>query len=179
MAVLESRGLCAQLFGHAAQSRGRHPGQLATPFVERAHLRDAYPDSVLVIDGWSVGGPVKSHVVRGKSLTLDTVTVADPVASLSTAKAGSFSGSNYEGNVGSGFLKRFVVADVADGGAAKEAGLVVGDIITAIDGKPAASLALSDAREFFRVRPEGSVMRLDIVWSGSPRTVAIALRSRL
>ena len=192
---------------------------LTTPFVERARLRDAYPDGVLAVDGWGVGGPVKSHVVRGKSLTLGTVTVEGPVASLSTAKAGSFSDANYEGNVGSGFLKRFVVtfdythqvmylrllvpppvdagtfdksgmwinltdrgftiADVADGGAAKEAGLAVGDIITAIDGKPAASLALSDARELFRMRPDGTVMRLDIIRSGTQNTVAIALRSRL
>ena len=62
-----------------------------------------------VVDGWGVGGPVKSHVVRGKSLSLGPVTVADPVVSLSTAKAGSFSDANYEGNVGSGFLKRIVV----------------------------------------------------------------------
>jgi hypothetical protein len=82
---------------------------LTTPFVERARLRDAYPGGVLAVDGWGVGGPVKSHVVRGQSLTLGTVTVAAPVASLSTSKAGSFSDANYEGNVGSGFLKRFVV----------------------------------------------------------------------
>ena len=82
---------------------------LTTPFVERASLRSAYPDAVLAVDGWGVGGPVKSHVVRGKSLSLGPVTVAAPVVSLSTAKAGSFSDANYEGNVGSGFLKRFVV----------------------------------------------------------------------
>ena len=192
---------------------------LTTPFVERARLRTAYPGGVLAVDGWGVGGPVKSHVVRGKSLTLGTMTVADPVASLSTAKAGSFSDANYEGNVGSGFLKRFVVtfdyahqlmylkplvpppadagtfdksgmwinlsnsgfkiADVADDGPAKEAGLVVGDIIIAIDGKPAAAIALSDARERFRLRPEGTVMRLDIIRSGMPITITIALRSRL
>ncbi|TMH27961.1 MAG: PDZ domain-containing protein, partial [Betaproteobacteria bacterium] len=131
----------------------------------------------------------------------------------------SFSDANYEGNVGSGFLKRFVVtfdyahqlmylkplvpppadagtfdksgmwinlsnsgfkiANVADDGPAKEAGLVVGDIIIAIDGKPAAAIALSDARERFRLRPEGTVMRLDIIRSGMPITITIALRSRL
>ena len=207
--VPQVEGRFGDLPGRFAIDTGsRSEVSLTTPFVERAHLRDAYPDSVHVIDGWGVGGPVKSHVVRGKSLTLGTVTVADPVAGLSTAKAGSFSDANYEGNVGSGFLKRFVVtfdyahqmmylqplvpppidagtfdksgmwinlgdrgftiADVADGGAAKEAGLVVGDIITAVDGKPSASLALSEARELFRMRPDGTVVRLYIVRSGSP-----------
>jgi PDZ domain/Aspartyl protease len=223
-----------RFYDHVPQVEGRFgdlPGRFAidtgsrtelnltTPLVECARLRDAYPGGVLAVDGWGVGGPVKSHVVRGKSLTLGTVTVADPVASLSTAKAGSFSDANYEGNVGSGFLKRFVVtfdyahqvmylkplvpppadagtfdksgmwinldhqgfavADVADGGPAKDAGLAVGDVITAIDGKPAASFALSEARELFRLRPDGTVIRLDVVRSGARITSAIALRSRL
>ena len=192
---------------------------LTTPFVERARLRDAYPGGVLAVDGWGVGGPVKSHVVRGKSLTLGTVTVAGPVASLATAKAGSFSDANYEGNVGSGFLKRFVVtfdyahqviylkplgtppidagtfdksgmwinlgdggfriADVAAGSPANDAGLMVGDIIVAIDGKTAVSIALSEAREMLRMRPDGTVVRLDIMRAGTPSACAIALRSQL
>ena len=218
--VPQVEGRFGDLPGRFAIDTGsRSEVSLTTPFVERARLCDTYPDGVLVVDGWGVGGPVKSHVVRGRSLTLGPVTVANPVASLSTAKAGSFSDANYEGNVGSGFLKRFVVtfdyarqtiylkpiepppvdagtfdksgmwinlgergftiADVADGGAASAAGLAVGDIITAIDGAPAASLTLSDARELFRMRPDGSAVRLDVVRSGTRSTVAIVLRSRL
>lgn len=218
--VPQVEGRFGDLPGRFAIDTGsRSEIDLTTPFVERAGLRDAYPGGVLVVSGWGVGGPVRSHVVRGKSLTLGPVTVANPVASLSTAKAGSFSDANYEGNVGSGFLKRFVVtfdyahqvmflkpivpppadagtfdkagmwinvgnggfeiADVADGGAAKEAGLVVGDIIIAIEGKPAASLTLSEARELFRMRPDGTLVHVDVVRSGTPATVALALRSRL
>lgn len=82
---------------------------LTTPFVERMALRESYPHGVLAVDGWGVGGPVKSYVVRGKTLMLGTVTVSAPVTSLSTARRGSFSDANYEGNIGSGLLKRFVV----------------------------------------------------------------------
>jgi predicted aspartyl protease len=81
---------------------------LTSPFVGRAHLRDKYSKGVSTITGWGVGGPARSYVVRLSSLTLGGVKVDSPVASLSTAKAGSFSDSNYEGNIGSAFLKRFV-----------------------------------------------------------------------
>ena len=90
--------------------------------------------------------------------------------------AGTFDKSGMWINLGDG---GFAMADVAVGSPAKEAGLVVGDIITAVDGKPSASLALSEARELFRMRPDGTVVRLYIVRSGSPSTIAIALRSRL
>ena len=82
---------------------------LTTPFVTRARLREAYPRGVLAVSGWGVGGPVKSYVVRGRSLTLGSVTVDTPVAGLSTSRAGSFSDPNYDGNVGTGLLKRFTV----------------------------------------------------------------------
>jgi Aspartyl protease/PDZ domain len=203
----------------AIDTGSRSEVDLTTPFVERARLRDAYPDGVLAVSGWGVGGPVKSQVVRAKSLTLGNVTVASPVASLSTSKAGSFSDANYEGNVGSGFLKRFIVTfdyahqvmylkpivpppvdtgtfdksgiwinlgdkgfevvDVAENSPAKKAGLVVGDIIVGIDEKAAGTLSLSDARQQFRMRPDGTVVRLDIVRAGIPSTINIELRSQL
>ena len=218
--VPQVEGRLGDLHGRFAIDTGsRSEVDLTTPFVERARLRDVYPDGVLAVSGWGVGGPVKSNVVRAKSLTLDTVTVANPVASLSTSKAGSFSDANYEGNVGSGFLKRFVVTfdyahqvmylkpivpppidagtfdksgmwinlgdqglevvDVAERSPAKKAGLVVGDIIVSIDEKAVGSLALSDARQLFRTRADGTVVRLDIVRAGMPSTINIELRSQL
>lgn len=42
-------------------------------------------------------------------MMLGTVRVPGPITGLSTAKKGSFSDSMYDGNVGSGALKRFVV----------------------------------------------------------------------
>jgi len=192
---------------------------LTTPFVERARLRDDYPQAVLALTGWGVGGAVKSQVVRARSLTLGSVRVDDVVAELSTARAGSFSDANYEGNVGSGFLKRFVatfdyahqrmylarrvpppadagtfdrsglwinlqdrgfvIADVAAGSPAAEAGLAVGDIVTAIGGRPAASLALSDARMLLRVPQPGTVVRLDVLHGTESRAVDVTLRDQL
>jgi hypothetical protein len=192
---------------------------LTTPFVTRARLHEAYPRGVLAVSGWGVGGPVKSYVVRVRSLTLGSVTVDAPVAGLSTSRAGSFSDPNYEGNVGTGLLKRFTVTfdyahrrmylearvpppadagtfdqsglwinlasegfaivDVAAGSAGDEAGLAVGDVITAIDGQVAATLTLSDARMRLRVPPAGTVVHLQVVRANVARGVDIALRSQL
>ncbi|MBW8840694.1 MAG: aspartyl protease family protein [Sphingomonadales bacterium] len=79
------------------------------PFVEKAGLRAAYPDGVTITDGWGVGGPARSYVVRSRSLSLGGVTVERPIAALSAAKAGSFADEGSDGNIGSGLLKRFVV----------------------------------------------------------------------
>lgn len=79
------------------------------PFVARHKLRDKYVKGVSAITGWGVGGPSRSHVARIPSLTLHGTKVDDVVAGLSEAKGGSFSDPSYDGNIGSGFLKRFVV----------------------------------------------------------------------
>lgn len=79
------------------------------PFVARHKLRDKYVKGVSAITGWGVGGPSRSHVARIPSLTFHGTKVDDVVAGLSEAKGGSFSDPSYDGNIGSGFLKRFVV----------------------------------------------------------------------
>ncbi|HEV8503043.1 MAG TPA: aspartyl protease family protein [Casimicrobiaceae bacterium] len=192
---------------------------LTSPFVARARLREAYPRGVLAVDGWGVGGPVKSYVVRGRSLTLGSVTVDGPVAGLATSRGGSLSDANLEGNVGSGLLRRFTVTfdyahqriyleprvpppadagtfdqsglwinlggdgftivDVATGSAGEEAGLAVGDVITAIGGQPATSISLSDARARLRVPPAGTTVHLQVARAGVARDVDITLRSQL
>ncbi|QSQ21975.1 aspartyl protease family protein [Pyxidicoccus parkwayensis] len=81
---------------------------VTSPFVERAALRTAYPHGVTVTEGWGAGGPSRAYVVRLGELTLGKVRVPKPLASLSSAKRGAFSDASYEGNVGSGLLKRFV-----------------------------------------------------------------------
>ena len=138
------------------------------------------------------------------------------VSSLSEAKAGSFSDPNYEANVGSGLLKRFVttfdysrkimylkpldpppadagnfdrsrpwtkaadkgfeVVYVAPGGPAEQAGIAKGDFITAIEGKPAKSEELSDARTLLRSLPAGSVVTLALLRGTDRRTVKVTLR---
>ena len=82
---------------------------VTAPFVAHAKLRTAYSRGVTAITGWGVGGPSKSYVVRVPSLTLGTVTATGVVACLSDAERGGFSDANYEGNIGSGLLKRYVV----------------------------------------------------------------------
>ena len=82
---------------------------VTSPAVARYRLRDRYPRGARAVTGWGVGGPSESYVVRLRSVTLGTVTVSAPVADLSGAARGSFSDPNFDGNIGSGFLKRFVV----------------------------------------------------------------------
>ncbi|PTY02129.1 hypothetical protein DB347_24725 [Opitutaceae bacterium EW11] len=82
---------------------------LTTPFVERANLRERYGNGVSMITGWGAGGESRSSVVRIPSLTLGSVRIDNIVAGLSEAKSGSISDANYEGNIGSGLLRRFVV----------------------------------------------------------------------
>ena len=111
-------------YDHMPFVRGRLDGMAATfdvdtgsrseldvtsPAVIRDHLRDRYSRGVRAVTGWGVGGEVSSYVVRLHSMSLGSVTVAAPVADLSEARHGSFSDPNYDANVGSALLKRFVV----------------------------------------------------------------------
>jgi hypothetical protein len=83
---------------------------VTTPFVDRHALRDRYRPGIRAITGWGVGGASRSYVVRLPSLTLGTVKVDSVVGGLSEAKAGSISDPAYDGNIGSGLLRRFVVS---------------------------------------------------------------------
>jgi hypothetical protein len=82
---------------------------LTYPYVEANHLRERLPQSIIATDGWGVGGPSRSQVARVASLEMGGITVPDVIAGLNTQTKGVFSDPNFDGNVGSGFLKRFVV----------------------------------------------------------------------
>lgn len=82
---------------------------VTSPTVARDRLREQYRGGVRAVTGWGVGGPVHSYVVRLHSVTLGTMTVNGPVADFSEDTRGSFSDPNFDANIGSGFLKRFVV----------------------------------------------------------------------
>jgi len=82
---------------------------VTAPTVMGYHLRDKYPNGVSNVTGWGVGGPSHAFVVRLQSIQLGSVRVASPVVDLSEDRAGSMSDSNYQGNIGSGLLSRFVV----------------------------------------------------------------------
>jgi hypothetical protein len=82
---------------------------ITSPAVRANHLLERFPDGVQAVTGWGVGGPSHSYVIRLPSLSLGGVRVEKPVAGLSQNKGGSISDPNYEGNIGSALLKRFVV----------------------------------------------------------------------
>jgi len=82
---------------------------LTKPFAEQNGLRAKHPKGVHAVDGWGVGGPTRGFVTRGASMTLGSVRIDNVVATLSTQDRGAFSGNDYQGNVGGGILKRFVV----------------------------------------------------------------------
>jgi hypothetical protein len=94
---------------HNIDTGSRSEVTVARPFVERTKLREAHPEGVTAVDGWGVGGPSRSYVIRAKSLSLGEVTIERPVAGLATQGKGVFTDENFDGNIGSGLLKRFVV----------------------------------------------------------------------
>lgn len=82
---------------------------LAHPYVEANRLRERLSQSIITTDGWGVGGPSRSQVARVSSLEVGGIAVPDVIAGLNLQTKGFFSDTNLDGNVGSGFLKRFVV----------------------------------------------------------------------
>lgn len=82
---------------------------LTKPFVEAHDLTARHPRGVLAVDGWGVGGPSRSYVTRGAYLTLGPARIDGPVTSFGTQGKGAFADPNFQGNVGSGLLKRFAV----------------------------------------------------------------------
>lgn len=82
---------------------------LNTPFVA-AHAQFAkYNNAPEAVTGWGIGGPSKSHVIRGNALILGDRTIAGPVVLLSTDTKGDNSSNTISGNIGGGILKRFIV----------------------------------------------------------------------
>lgn len=192
---------------------------LTKPFVDANGLISKHPKGVAAVDGWGVGGRSRSYITRGGTLTLGAVRIDAPVASFATQSKGAFSDPNYEGNVGSGLLKRFVVTfdydhqimylkplaapspdvgtfdragfwintsakgfkivDLTAGGPAAGAGLKTDDEITAVDGAPAASIAISDLRQRLRDEAPGTVMKLTVDSGGQSRTVALTLKDQI
>jgi hypothetical protein len=82
---------------------------LNKPFVARNDLRAKHPKGADVVDGWGIGGPSRGYVTRAAEFSLGPVVVHDVVASFATQDKGAFAGDDYQGNIGAGILKRFVV----------------------------------------------------------------------
>ena len=192
---------------------------LTKPFVEAHGLTAKHPKGVLAVDGWGVGGPSRSYVTRGDYFTLGPVRIDGLVASFGTQGKGAFADPNFQGNVGSGLLKRYAVTfdynhqimylkplqppasdvgvfdrsgfwlnlspggfkvmDLTAGGAAAEAGLKVGDEITAVDGVAARSIDLPELRKRLRDEPAGAKVKLDVLAGGQPRAVTLTLKDQI
>jgi membrane-associated protease RseP (regulator of RpoE activity) len=82
---------------------------LTGPFAQENNLRSRHPKGVTAVDGWGVGGAARGYVTRGKLLTIGPVKIPNVVTSLSLQKHGAFATPAYQGNIGGGILKRFVV----------------------------------------------------------------------
>jgi C-terminal processing protease CtpA/Prc len=72
-------------------------------------------------------------------------------------------------------LDAFTIFYVTENSPASEAGLLVGDVITAIDDKPSSALALDDVREMFK--QNGREYLLSIKRGEKSSQVKIKLRS--
>jgi membrane-associated protease RseP (regulator of RpoE activity) len=82
---------------------------LTGPFAKQHGLRAANPKGVVAVDGWGVGGSSRSYVMRGRELAIGPVKIPGVVTALSLQEKGAFASPSYQGNIGGGVLKRFVV----------------------------------------------------------------------
>jgi hypothetical protein len=71
------------------------------------------------------------------------------------------------------------VMDVTKTGAARKAGLKVGDIITTIDGKPASTIPVYAVRKAWRDEPAGTAVKLGIGAGKSARTATLVLEDQI
>jgi S1-C subfamily serine protease len=138
---------------------------------------------------------------------------------LSLQEKGSFASPAYQGNIGGGILKRFVVTfdyakhvmylkplpkpvadldtydragmwinaakggmevmDVTANGPAAQAGIEAGDMITRVNGKPAASIPVYELRRMLRDQSPGTVVHFEIARGGQTHEAAVTLRDQI
>ncbi|MGH6889033.1 MAG: PDZ domain-containing protein [Rhizomicrobium sp.] len=73
----------------------------------------------------------------------------------------------------------FRIVAVANGTPAEQAGLKVGDVVVAINGKPAKSIALPDLRQRLRNNPVGTLVAIEVIRDGRKKTAGLVLRNLL
>jgi hypothetical protein len=79
------------------------------PFAEEHRLAAKYGAKLEALNGWGVGGGVRSLIARAKVLKLGSVEVPGPVIDLAQSQKGVFANRYLAGNVGGGVLRRFTV----------------------------------------------------------------------
>jgi hypothetical protein len=86
----------------------RMPLELNAAFAAQNNIH-APAGAVEAQTGWGVGGPSRSQVFKGGTLTLGPVTIDRPLTMISLDKGGAGAAEAFPNNVGGGVLKRFAV----------------------------------------------------------------------
>ncbi len=108
--TIEAPGTYGGVSGTFTIDTGARSGlMLNTPFVASHAQFAKYNNASVAVTGWGIGGPTKSHVIRGDALKLGDQVVAQPVVLLSTDTKGANADPSQSGNIGGGVLKRFIV----------------------------------------------------------------------
>jgi len=179
----ESRKGVVAVVGH-----GEHGNVIA--YVTRAKLLTVgpfkFPDVVtsmaLVKNGLmsmplfqgAIGGDILKHFI----VTLDYANSRIYLKPLGAplAKVGAYDRSGLAlGHTRDGFR----VAGVTARGPARQAGIEIGDLITEVNGKPAASIPLQKVTAMLRHKPPGTVVHLTLKRGTHLRHVAITLRDQI
>jgi hypothetical protein len=131
-----------------------------------AMAAEAFPNNV-------GGGVLKRFVVTidYQHMILYLMPVPGPVADLDTFdRSGMWINEADDG---------YKIVEVSKGAPAESAGLAAGDIILAVDGRPAKSIALSDLRRQLRNQAPGTVVKLSVRRGADTRDIALTLRDLL
>lgn len=78
------------------------------PFVAENKIAEKYNAKFQGVSGWGIGGPLRSWMVRSRSLKIGGVEMRDLVARLSLNKSGATARSGRAGLIGPDVLKQFV-----------------------------------------------------------------------
>ncbi len=78
-------------------------------FTDQNKLIDKYHPSHEATTGYGVGGPTKSLLARGGTLSIGPVSLKAPVAEFATDTKGAAAATHIAGNIGGDVLKRFTV----------------------------------------------------------------------
>ena len=92
------------------------------------------------------------------------------------ADTGTFDRSGMWVNVGDSGFK---IVDITKGGPAEAAGLKAGDVVTEVDGKPAADIHLYDLRQRLRNEKPGTVVNLTVKDGSTVKNVKVTLRDQI
>jgi hypothetical protein len=121
-----------------------------------------------------VAANIGGNIWRRFTLTLDY-----GKQTMTLTPNGAFDGPDVYERAGLFLLNRagkYVVLDARPGAPAAQAGIVKGDTIDSIDGKPASSMSLAAVRELF-FGPPGTVLHFVLTAKdGTKRSVAVTLR---